>query len=182
MSHIDPEIQQLKRRIAEVYARRESQKRALESGTVAPRKGFAQLEITDQELSGLDSRFKQLWDASRSRQAGVAHPAAAWAQASVFDPMHLDCVTAIMLKILDAKCKMGSAEKNALIAVYDVVKQRPGQTLDAEIHLLIAAARAGIDAELAARVHAWREFAEEQIPKPVMKNFKQWLRSSLPMN
>lgn len=181
MSHIDPEIQQLKQRIAEVYARRESLKRELESGTVAPRTGFAQLEITDQELSGLDSRFKKLWDASQSI-AGATHPAAKWAQGSVFEPMHLDCVTAIMLKILDAKCKMGSAEKNALIAVYDVVKQRPGQTLDAEIHLLITAARAGIDAELAARVHAWREFAEEQISKPVMKNFKQWLRSSLPMN
>ncbi len=62
----EQEIQHLKRRIAEVYARREDLKRALEAGAVAPRAGFTQLEETDRELSGLDTRFKQRWDASRA--------------------------------------------------------------------------------------------------------------------
>lgn len=61
----EQEIPHLKQRIASVYARREQLKQALELGGLAPRVGFAQLEATDQELSVLDSRFKQLWDAAR---------------------------------------------------------------------------------------------------------------------
>ncbi|OYY94910.1 MAG: hypothetical protein B7Y41_04960 [Hydrogenophilales bacterium 28-61-23] len=173
MSNPEQEIQHIKDCIATVYARRERLKLALETGAVAPRAGFAQLEETDRELSGLDSRFKQLWDA--------AHPAANWARRTVFEPIHLDCVTAIMLKILDAKCKMGAPEKTALTAVYDVIKDRPGQSLDDAVHGLIASARLGADADLAERIHAWRERAEAHIPKPVMKGFKQILRASLPM-
>jgi hypothetical protein len=106
MLNPEQEIQQVKNRIAALYARREQLKRELETGAVAPRAGFAQLEKIDRELSGLDSRFKQLWDADPA-----PHPASAWAQCREFEPIHLDCVTAIMLKILDAKCKMGAAKK-----------------------------------------------------------------------
>ncbi len=176
MLNPDQEIQQVKNRIAAVYARREQLKKDLETGAVAPRAGFAQLEETDRELSGLDSRFKRLWDAAR------ADPASAWAQRTEFEPIHLDCVTAIMLKILDAKCKMGEPEKAALAAVYDVVKTRPGHGLGDEVHTLIAAARLGATPESSALIHAWRERAEAHIPKPVMKGFKQILRASLPMH
>ena len=179
MLNPEQEIQHVKNRIAALYARREQLKKELETGAVAPRAGFAQLEETDRELSGLDSRFKQLWDAARVDPA--PHPAGAWAQRTEFAPIHLDCVTAIMLKILDAKCKMGAAEKNALAAVYDEVKTRPGQTLGEEVHALIAAARVAATPESSARIHAWRERAEAHIPKPVMKGFKQILRASLPM-
>lgn len=192
----EPEIQQIKQRIAAVYAQREALKLALEQGGLTPRAGFAQLEATDLELSGLDSRFKQLWDAAQAKAASAPHPAADWAQRTVFEPIHLDCVTAIMLKILDAKCKMGAPEKAALTAVYDVIKQRLGQGLGEEVHALIAAARQQNSAELAKSVlansilaesilaesiHVWRERAEAFIPKPVMKDFKQLLRASLPM-
>lgn len=182
----EPEIHQVKQRIAAVYARREALKLALEQGDLTPRAGFAQLEATDQELSGLDSRYKQLWDATQAKAASAPHPAAEWAQRTVFEPIHLDCVTAIMLKILDAKCKMGVPEKTALTAVYDVIKQRPGQGLGDEVHVLIAAARQDKSTEVAKSVlsesiHVWRERAEAFIPKPVMKDFKQLLRASLPM-
>lgn len=177
----EQEIHYIKQRIAAVYAQREQLKQALEQGGLTPRAGFAQLEATNQELSGLDSRFKQLWDAERSAAASAPHPASEWAQRTVFAPIHLDCVTAIMLKILDAKCKMGAPEKSALTAVYDEIKLRPGQGLGEEVHDLIAAARQHKDAEVAARIHAWRERAEACIPKPVMKDFKQLLRTSLPM-
>ncbi len=61
------ELTHLKTRIAQVYARREAMKQALESGTVAPRAGLSQLETIDRELSGLDARYKVLWDAAHPR-------------------------------------------------------------------------------------------------------------------
>jgi hypothetical protein len=176
---IQQEISQLKARIAEVYAQREQLKRALETGDLAPRAGFSQLNETDRLLSDLDTRFKRLWDAART--PALMHPATQWAHDSPLEPAHLDCVTAIMLKILDGKCKMGEAEKSALAAVYDVVRERPGQGLDDAVHALIAQARQGTDSAVAASIHAWRVRAEAHIPKPVMKGFKQSLRASLPM-
>lgn len=53
----EQDIQQVKRRIAEVYARREFLQRERETGAVAPRAGFTQLEESDREPSGLDTRF-----------------------------------------------------------------------------------------------------------------------------
>jgi len=175
----EQEMQQLKSRIAEVYGRRERLKRALDQGELAPRAGFVQLDEVDRELSGLDSRFKVLWDAAHS-PAGRPHPATAWARGNRFEPVHLDCVAAIMLKILDGKCKMGEADKAALTAVYDVVKARPGQLLGADVHAQIAKARQGMDAVQADRIHALRVEAEALIPKPVMKDFKQLLGTSMP--
>ncbi len=165
------EMHRLKTRIAEVYARRERLKRDLEAGALTPRAGFVALNETDRLLSDLDSRFKTLWDAARA--------AAAWARDTAFEPAHLDCVAAIMLKILDGKCRMGEAEKTALAAVYDSVKTRPGLHLGDDVHALIAQARQGSDPALAEPIHAWRVRAESLIPKPVMKGFKQTLRAAL---
>ena len=172
----EQEISWLKDRITEVWALRERLKQELENGALTPRTGLQQLDETDRLLSQLDTRFKALWDASPQ-----GSPAAQWALNTPFEAIHLDCVTAIMLKILDGKCKMGEADKTALTAVYDVVKERPGQGLDVEVHALIAQARQGADSVLAASVHAWRVRAETHIPKPVMKAFKHLLRTSLPM-
>jgi len=178
----DPELEisRLKARIAEVHARRERLKRELETGMLAPRAGFIQLDETDRLLSDLDTRFKTLWDAAQQGEPAV-HPAMRWAHATPLEPVHLDCVAAIMLKILDGKCRMGEAEKAALTAVYDVVRTRPGLSLGDEVHALIAQARQGTNPALAEAVHAWRVRAETEIPKPVMKAFKHMLRTSLPM-
>ena len=67
----EQEMQQLKGRIAEVYARRERLKQELARGALAPRAGLARLAETDQELSGLDSRFKALWDAAQARAKAI---------------------------------------------------------------------------------------------------------------
>jgi hypothetical protein len=175
------EISRLKDRIARVYAQRERLKQALETGALTPRDGLQQLDATDRLLSGLDSRFKEAWDAAQAHATPSMHPATQWAQNVRLEPAHLDCVTAIMLKILDGKCRMGDAEKIALAAVYDVVSKRAGQDLGDEVHALIAQARQGTDSTLAEAIHAWRVRAETGIPKPVMKGFKQLLRTSLPM-
>jgi hypothetical protein len=174
------EISRIKNRIAQVYAQREQLKQALETGALAPRAGLPQLDETDRLLSHLDTRFKGLWDAARQGSTAL-HPAAQWALNTRFEPAHLDCVTAIMLKILDGKCKMGEAEKAALTAVYDAAMNRPGQSLGDDVHALIAQARQGTNHALDEAIHAWRVRAETQIPKPVMKGFKQLLRTSLPM-
>lgn len=59
------ELADLKARIAEVFARRENLKQAMGEGSILPRQGFRELEATDTELSALDLRFKQLWDAQQ---------------------------------------------------------------------------------------------------------------------
>jgi hypothetical protein len=174
------DLHRLKARITEVYAQRERLKRELDTGVLAPRAGFIQLNETDRLLSDLDTRFKTLWDAAQQSRPAI-HPATHWAHATPLEPAHLDCVAAIMLKILDGKCKMGEAEKTALTAVYDVVKTRPGLSLGDDVHTLIAQARQGTPRALAEAIHAWRVRAETEIPKPVMKGFKQMLRASLPM-
>ncbi|EIJ43498.1 hypothetical protein BegalDRAFT_2657 [Beggiatoa alba B18LD] len=110
------------------------------------------------------------------------HPAALWAQTTPFSPIDIDCVTAVMLKILDSKCKMGQAEQIALAAIYDVVKDQQGELLDSSLHPLIASARQQHDEALLTIIHAQRVHAESVIPKPTMKAFKQRLRNALMPN
>ena len=99
-----------------------------------------------------------------------------WATATQLDPIHVDCVTAIMLKILDGKCKMFPEEKHTMTIVYDVVKTRPGKLLGSDIHQLIAQARAGMDDAMVLRIYEQRLYAETMISRPVMKAFKAMLR------
>jgi len=184
------QLTQLKDRIAHVYGQRELLKRELELGSAAfggrtVRSHLKALELADRELFDLDNRYKSLWDATHAKSKTELHPAAAWAMETTFDPIHLDCITAIMLKVLDGKCKMGAAEKGAITAVYDITRSRPGQGLGDQVHAIIASGRAGqasgLKDEIAGAIHAWRVTAESAIPKDVMKNFKKILRTSMPM-
>ncbi|MES9971660.1 MAG: hypothetical protein ABW092_16630 [Candidatus Thiodiazotropha sp.] len=107
------------------------------------------------------------------------HPAAVWAQTAPLDPLQIDCVTAVMLKILDNKCKMLPEQQMALMAVYGVVKEREGMLLDASIHDEIdAALKIGSSVSID-RIHELRLLVEATIPKQVMKHFKQYFRDSL---
>lgn len=108
----------------------------------------------------------------------TAHPAAAWAARTVFGPEQIDCTTAVMLKILDGKCRMFEAEKQAVAAVYAVVRDQPGARLDAAVHALIAQAQAAPgDPALVEAVYERRVLAETAISRPVMKAYKAWLRA-----
>jgi len=100
-----------------------------------------------------------------------------WAANTTLEPVHVDCVTAIMLKILDGKCKMGQREKDTITVVYDVVKIRAGKLLGQPIHDLIAEARQGMDEALVERVYEQRLYAETMISRPIMKGFKAGLRA-----
>lgn len=105
------------------------------------------------------------------------HPAALWAQNNTLEPIEIDCVTTIMLKILDGKCKMFPQEKEAMTIFYDVTKHRTGINLGDDIHQLIRLARLGINDELREKVYEQRMYAETMISRPVMKTFKAKLRS-----
>jgi hypothetical protein len=108
----------------------------------------------------------------------TSHSAATWALRTRLEPIHVDCVTAIMLKILDGKCKMASAEKEAVAAIYHAIGPRPGQLLDPAVHGLIARALARRDEALVEEIYEQRVLAETMISRPVMKGFKVLLREA----
>ena len=101
---------------------------------------------------------------------------ALWAAAHPLSPTHVDCATAVMLKILDGKCKMDAEEKGVMALLYDEVKARPGNLLGDGIHRLIADSRGELDDEQRMRIYEQRVFAETMISRPVMKGFKAMIR------
>jgi hypothetical protein len=104
------------------------------------------------------------------------HPATLWARGRAFEPIHIDCITAVMLKILDGKCKMSEADKAVVSVLYDAVKSRPGKLLGDPIHTLIAEARHDLNETMCMRIYEQRLYAETMISRPVMKAFKAMLR------
>lgn len=106
----------------------------------------------------------------------LSDPVAHWADAHPLSPAHVDCATAVMLKILDGKCKMHTEEKRVMSKLYDAVWRRPGVHLGLEIHRLIRAARRDMDEPLRERIYETRVLAETRISRPVMKAFKAMLR------
>ena len=107
------------------------------------------------------------------------HPAAEWAAEQTFDTSAVDCTTTVVLKILDGKCKMLPGEKAAIMEIYDVVRENPGVIFDATTHHIIATARNENTGDMAERIHMLRVYAEDKIPKPVMKKYKAMLRDGL---
>lgn len=101
---------------------------------------------------------------------------AEWAARHPLSPIHVDCTTTVMLKILDGKCKMSPEEKEVMARLYDAVYQQPGEKLPVTVHQLIAEARANPDEALLLKVYEQRLLAETAISRPVMKAFKAMLR------
>lgn len=118
-------------------------------------------------------------EASTEHDESAIHPAARWATAAAFTPQQVDCTTAVALKILDQKCKMTASEQTALMIVYDAVRHQPEELFDASVHRIIEAARTAPDATVRHSIHLLRVQAEKSIPKPVMKDFKAFLRNRL---
>ncbi len=101
---------------------------------------------------------------------------AAWALAHPLCPAHVDCTTAVMLKILDGKCKMKAQERVVMGLLYRQVRHLTGERLSADLHPLIERARAGLDDALRESIYARRVLAETMISRPVMKQFKAMIR------
>ncbi len=105
------------------------------------------------------------------------HPASQWAIHVCFTPVQADCTTAVVLKILDNKCKMLPGEKFAVMAIYDVVSHL--SSFDSSVHGEIS--KACLQPALLASdaIHQFRLHAEAVIPKAVMKQYKAFLREGL---
>ena len=99
-----------------------------------------------------------------------------WVDIHPLTPIHVDCATAVMLKILDGKCKMREGEKRVMELLYDAVKTFPGQVLEPSLHTLIDSARIDADDEMKLRIYEKRLLAESTISRPVMKGFKAMIR------
>jgi hypothetical protein len=96
-------------------------------------------------------------------------------------PAHVDCATAVMLKILDGKCKMSPVEKVIMEQLYDDVKTQTSDKLRQKDHDFIAQARKrrdeeGLDDDVRNQIYEQRLYAETMISRPVMKDFKRMLR------
>ena len=99
-----------------------------------------------------------------------------WVKRHPLQPVHVDCVTAVMLKILDGKCKMSPEEKTVMTLLSDQIKAEPGILFHADMHRLIATARAGANDDLRAFIYEKRVLAESTLSRPVMKAFKAMIR------
>lgn len=107
------------------------------------------------------------------------NPAAQWALEVGFNAEQVDCTTAVVLKILDNKCKMLPGEKAAVMAIYDAVRHRSAPLFDSAAHDAISAARQQPTPAIIDTIHQLRVHAEAAIPKPVMKSYKAFLRDGL---
>lgn len=105
----------------------------------------------------------------------------AWAERSELNGEQLDCVTAVVLKVLDRKCKMPPQEQEAMLAIYDLLHPVTAPRFDMTVHRIIGQAlqQQTIDAATASEIHRLRLEAEAMIAKPVMKAFKARLRREL---
>jgi hypothetical protein len=108
----------------------------------------------------------------------LQHPAARWAEQHLADPVHIDCTTTVMLKILDGKCKMNTPDKDVITILYDAVKDRPGRLFGEEYHTLISQARQAMDEAMVMFIYEKRLLAETMLSRPVMKAYKAWLRGA----
>jgi len=113
---------------------------------------------------------------NRRGECMTQNDVARWALTHPLAPIHVDCATAVMLKILDGKCKMRTEEKRVMELLYDEVKTQPGHLLDTALHLLIAQAREHPDEATKNIIYEKRLLAETAISRPVMKGFKAMIR------
>lgn len=103
-----------------------------------------------------------------------------WASNTDFNLQQVDCLVAIMLKILDGKCKMDPATQLAVRSVYLNAHRQRSHLFDTAIHDFIASCFSAPDPLSFKHVHELRVFAESAIHKSVMKGFKQWLWTNMP--
>jgi hypothetical protein len=99
-----------------------------------------------------------------------------WLRLNPFSPSDIDAATAVMLKILDGKCKMTADDRVVMAALYDALGRASGPLLGADIHVLIQAGRADQSEEMKCSIYEKRVLAETMISRPVMKGFKKWIR------
>jgi hypothetical protein len=103
-----------------------------------------------------------------------------WAASNNFNLQQVDCLIALMLKILDGKCKMDADTQTSVQLIYQQAHRHRSHLFDERIHGFIANV-CHEPAPLSLRqVHELRRYAEDVIPRTVMKGFKQYLWANMP--
>jgi hypothetical protein len=125
----------------------------------------------------LDS--EQTVEAARAEVQGLlrAH-VADWLAGRRLSAPEVDCANAVMLKILDGKCKMPADEKRVMRELYRQLERRCGRLLGPSVHELVEAAGERPDEAMRSRIYEQRVLAETAIARPVMKAFKAMIRST----
>jgi hypothetical protein len=79
-----------------------------------------------------------------------------WVAENPPTPIHVDCITAVMLKVLDGKCRMKSDKKTIMATLYQTIKGQPGKLLADELHQLIEQALDNNDDAMKNRIYKQR--------------------------
>jgi len=103
---------------------------------------------------------------------------ARWLATVTLGPSDIDCANAVMLKILDGKCKMPAEEKRVMTELYRQLRAHPGRKLDPGLHQLVEEAGECPDDAMRNRIYEHRVIAETVIARPVMKAFKAMIRGT----
>ena len=113
-------------------------------------------------------------DVRASLRAHVAD----WLAGRELGAPEVDCANAVMLKILDGKCKMPADEKRVMRELYRQLERRCGRLLGPGVHDLVEAAGEHPDEAMRSRIYEQRVLAETAIARPLMKAFKAMIRST----
>lgn len=108
----------------------------------------------------------------------LAQHVSEWLAIHSLAAIEIDCATAVMLKIIDGKCKMPADEKVIMTELYNQVKDQAGHLLTSDMHELIAEVGPRPDEEKRMRVYEYRVLAETKIARPTMKAFKARIRQA----
>jgi len=110
--------------------------------------------------------------------SGLEYWVSSWVNNHLLSASEVDCATTVMLKILDGKCKMKAVEKHVMAALYDAVRNQPGEQeeIGSPMHQLIDSVRWDLSEDNKLRVYEKRVLAETMISRPVMKAFKGRIR------
>ena len=100
-----------------------------------------------------------------------------WVKKHPLEPIHIDCTTTVMLKILDGKCKMNPTSKVIMELLYDWTKQQKGKLLGDDIHSLIENSRNSLSHETKQLIYEHRLLAETMISRPTMKAYKAMIKA-----
>jgi hypothetical protein len=100
-----------------------------------------------------------------------------WLSNNPLDSIYIDCCIAVMLKIMDGKCKMDEHEKVIMSLLYTVIKNRNGHYFKSDIHDFIEVAKTKNDDEIREQIYEKRVLAETVIARPTMKRFKAMIRN-----
>ena len=103
---------------------------------------------------------------------------AGWLAGRELGAPEVDCANAVMLKILDGKCKMPADEKRVMRELYRQLERRCGRLLGPSVHELVEAAGERPGEAMRSRIYEQRVLAETAIARPAMKAFKAMIRST----